>query len=220
MRLFRSALSVLTCSACLLGAGADASAQTPTRLPPQANRPPADQGIGIGVLGGWSNSTLNGSPEDEELLKPRNDLLFGAWFGGNRSGRFGFMGEVDYVTKGAREKEFGGALKITYLEIPALVRVNIGSRTREGTRFYGIAGPAFALRLTATLQDEELDDLDVTDDYETYDVGFMAGGGVEVRRLGVEVRANWGLTQLFEPTEGFEPSKNFSIQVVGKFRIN
>jgi opacity protein-like surface antigen len=195
-----------------------ASAQT--RLPPQANRPMADQGIGIGALGGWTNSTLNGSPEDEAGVEPRNDWMAGIWFGGNRAGRVGVMGEVNYTTKGAAYSDFGGGLKLTYLEIPALVRVNIGSRTREGTRFYGLAGPAFALLLKAVDQYPELEDLDVTDGYDKFDIGLMVGGGVEVRRIGVEVRANWGLTQLFEPTEGFEPIKNFQIQVVGKFRIN
>jgi hypothetical protein len=195
-----------------------ASAQT--RLPPQANRPPADQGIGIGILGGWTNSTLKGSPEDEAVLEPRNDWMAGIWFGGNRAGRVGVMGEVNYVTKGAGYQDFGGGLKLTYLEIPAVVRVNIGSRTREGTRFYGLAGPSFALLLRATDQYPELEDLDVTDDYDKFDIGIMAGGGVEVRRIGVEVRANWGLMQLYEPIEGFEPIKNFQLQVVGKFRIN
>lgn len=195
-----------------------ASAQT--RLPPQANRPPADQGVGIGVLGGWTNSTLKGSAEDEAALEPRNDYMFGVWFGGNRAGRVGFMGEVNYVTKGAREKEFDGALRLTYLEVPALVRVNIGSRTREGARFYGLAGAAFAFQLDAKLEDPEFEDLDVSDDYETFDVGLLVGAGAEVKRIGVEFRVNWGLKQLYEPIEGYEPIKNFQFQVVGKFRFN
>jgi hypothetical protein len=202
----------------VLVVAATASAQT--RLPPQANRPPADQGVGIGVLGGWTNSTLKGSPEDEAFLKPRNDVMFGVWFGGNSSGSVGFMGEVNYVTKGTREREFDGALRITYLEIPALVRYNIGSRTREGARFYALAGPAFALKLNAKLQDPELEDLDVSDDYETFDIGLLVGAGAEVRRIGVEFRVNWGLLQLYEPLEGETAIKNFQFQVVGKFRFN
>src|SRR5688572_30489216 len=110
MRLPRAGLTVLTCLVLLLTA-AGAAAQTQTRLPPQANRPPADEGIGIGVLGGWTNSTLKGSPEDEAFLEPRNDWMAGAWFGGNRAGRVGFLGEVNYVTKGANEKDFDGSLK-------------------------------------------------------------------------------------------------------------
>jgi hypothetical protein len=206
------------CGAFLLAA-AGAAAQTQTRLPPQANRPPADEGAGIGVLGGWTHSTLKGSAEDEAFIEPRNDFMFGVWFGGNRAGRVGFLGEVNYVTKGANEREFDGSLRLTYLEIPALVRINVGSRTREGARFYGLAGPAFAWRLKATLEDPE-GDLDVTDDYETWDVGLLFGGGAEVKRIGVEVRLNWGLLQLFEPSEGLEPLKNFQIQVVGKYRFN
>ena len=218
MRLPRAELTVLTCLAFLLTA-AGAAAQTQTRLPPQANRPPADEGIGIGVLGGWTNSTLKGSPEDEAFLEPRNDWMAGGWFGGNRAGRVGFLGEVNYVTKGANERGFDGSLRIRYLEVPALVRVNIGSRTREGARFYGLAGPAFAFRLKATLEDPEVD-FDVTDDYEPFDIGILVGGGAEVRRIGVEVRINWGMLQLFEPSEGLEPLKNYQIQVVGKYRFN
>jgi hypothetical protein len=207
----------LTSAAFLLVAGV-ASAQ-PTRLPPQANRPPADEGIGVGVLGGWTNSTLKGSPEDEEFLDPRNDFMFGGWVGGNRAGRVGFLGEINFVTKGANERGFDGSLRLTYLEIPALVRVNIGSRTREGARFYGLAGPTFGLQLKATLEDPE-GDLDVSEDYENFDFGLLVGGGAEVRRIGVELRLNWGLRQLFEPSEGLEPLKNFQIQVVGKYRFN
>jgi len=218
MRASRPILTALTCAAVLLIA-AGASAQTQTRLPPQANRPPADQGVGIGVLGGWTNSTLKGSPEDEAFLEPRNDFMVGGWFGGNRAGRVGFLGEVNYVTKGANERGFDGSLRIRYLEIPALVRVNIGSRTREGARFYGLAGPAFGFRLKATLEDPE-GDLDVSPDYEAFDIGVLVGGGAEVRRIGVEVRINWGMLQLFEPSEGLDPLKNYQIQVVGKFRFN
>jgi hypothetical protein len=206
------------CAACLLLA-TGASAQTQTRLPPQANRPPADQGVGIGVLGGWTNSTLKGSPEDEAFLEPRNDFMVGAWFGGNRAGRVGFLGEVNFVTKGAHERGFDGSLTIRYLEIPALLRVNIGSRTREGARFYGLAGPTLGFRLNATLEDPE-GDLDVTDDYEPFDFGLLLGGGAEVQRIGVELRITWGLTQLFQPSEGLDALKNFQIQVVGKYRFN
>jgi hypothetical protein len=216
MRASTPGLTALTCTAFLLAA-AGASAQT--RLPPQANRPPADEGPGIGVLGGWTNSTLKGSPEDEAFIEARNDFMVGVWFGGNRAGRVGALGEVNYVTKGANERDFPGSLRVTYIEIPALVRVNIGSRTREGARFYGLAGPAFGMRLTATLEDPE-GDLDVSEDYERFDVGLMFGGGAEVRRIGVEVRLNWGLRQIFEPSEGLEPLKNYQIQVVGKYRFN
>lgn len=210
-------LSASTLLAVLLAAPA-ASAQT--RLPPQANRPPADEGIGVGVLGGWTNSTVKGSAEDEAALKARNDYMFGAWVGGNRNGRVGFLGEANYVTKGTREKEFGGALRLTYLEIPALVRVNIGARTREGARFYALAGPAFAFKLKATLEDPELPDLDVSPDYETFDVGLLLGAGGEVKRIGVEFRVNWGLMQIYEPLPDEQAVKNFQFQVVGKFRFN
>lgn len=216
MRASRLGLMAMMCTAYLLVAAA-AGAQT--RLPPQANRPPADEGIGIGILGGWTNSTLRGSPEDEAFLEPRNDFMLGGWVGGNRWGRLGFLGEINFVTKGANDRDFDGSLRIRYLEIPALLRVNIGSRTREGARFYGLAGPTLGFRLNATLVDPE-GDLDVTPDYAAFDFGLLLGGGVEVRRIGVELRLNWGLRQLFEPSEGLEPLKNFQIQVVGKYRFN
>jgi len=193
-----------------------ASAQTRTRPPNPAT---VDQGVGIGAVGGWTRSNVTGSAEDEAFLEPRNDFMFGVWFGGNRNGRVGVMGEVDFVTKGTKEKDFEGKLRLTYLEFPVLARLNLGSRTREGTLFYAVGGPAFGWKLKAKIQDPE-GDLDVSDDYATFDFGLMAGAGVEIKRFGFEFRANWGLRQLFEPFEGETANKNFQLQILGKYRFN
>jgi hypothetical protein len=215
MTVSRFSVCALLSAASLVGA-TNAAAQT--RLPPQANRPPADEGIGVGPLGAWTNSMLQGSHEDTEQLKARNDWMAGGWVGGNPLARVSFLVEAAYVTKGYREREFDGSLQINYIEIPVLLRMNIGSRTREGADFYGVAGPALAFRVKATLQGPE-GDVDVGPDFHTFDVGVLVGGGVEVRRIGAEVRVNWGMRALFEPSEDSEPFKNLQIQLVGKYRF-
>ncbi len=211
MRVSRSVLSLIA-AATSLAVAAPAAAQL---RPAQPSPPRTDQGVGIGVLGGITRSTIKGDAGISESVEMRNGFMAGVWFGGNRNGRVGFMGEIDYVVKGANEAGGTGEFEIRYLEIPAVFRVNMGSRTQEGTSFYVIAGPVFDVRLKATL-----DGVDFTDDYEPFDVGVLAGAGVEARRLGFEVRGNWGLRSIFDPGEGGEKARNFTLQFVGKIRIN
>ena len=51
-----------------------------------------------------------------------------------------------------------------------LLRVNVGSESRNGVIGYGIVGPVF---------DIKIDDigLNIADEYEGLDIGIMAGGG-------------------------------------------
>ena len=70
----------------------------------QANRPAApapqqdsDQGIGIGALGGLNIAIPTG--EDAEIAKSGTGWIVGIWFGGNRNGRVGFMGELNFAEK-------------------------------------------------------------------------------------------------------------------------
>ena len=188
-----------------------------TTAPAQAQAQSQDDdggGIGFGVAFGMSRPSLRG---DDELgpFSPegRNGLLGGLWFGGNRNGTLGVGAEVLY---GIKNFEFAGAdLKQHYIEVPVLLRLNVGSRSRSGLSVYGVAGPVADIRLSAKLAD-----LDVTDDFQGFDLGVLAGAGIEVARIGVEVRGNWGMRAFFDPSEGSQEIKTFAIQVLAKLRIN
>lgn len=180
----------------------------------QGNQGNSDNGVGFGIEGGMTRASIHGG--DVADLDSRNGLMGGIWFGGNRNGRLGFMGEITYVVKGADEGS--SELKLHYLEIPAVFRLNIGQRSRNGISLYGIAGPVIDIQLKG-----ELDGVDVKDQFNGFDLGILAGGGIEVARLGFEVRGNWGQRSLAKKGEGFSDlvdSKNFMVQVLAKLRFN
>jgi hypothetical protein len=205
------------------------SQQKPAPPPPARPQQNTDNGIGIGVLGGIGITSFRGDAADTEGTSSGTGWMFGIWFGGNVNGAVGFMGEVSYVDKRISIDDTGvdgDYLSTKYLEIPALIRINIGSRMRQGARVYGLVGPVFDFRLSSKLHifGEDVPEADLENQFSSVDIGLMAGGGVEWNRLGFEVRGNWGMKQLAtdEAIEsGSVPSvKSTSIQILGKFRFN
>jgi hypothetical protein len=211
MHMQRQVVGRVSAALVALGTATSAHAQTRQPSPPP---PPIDYSIAIGALGGLTRSTIKGDAGTNESVDPRTGFMGGIWVAGNYNSRIGFSAEASYVMKGANEAGGPGEFKIAYLEVPGLIRVNVGPQSRAGARAYAVAGPVVGVTLTATLDGD-----DVTDDYKKFDVGLLGGAGVEVRRFGAEVRANWGLTAIFDPGEGGEKVKNFTIQIVGKYRF-
>jgi hypothetical protein len=198
----------------LLACALPAVAQT-TPAPPPAQPAATGHnggGIGFGAAFGISKTSLRGD-EDEGLLDGRAGIIGGVWFGGNRSGTVGVGADVLYGIR--KFEDFGDDLEQHYLEVPVLLRVNFGSRNRNGAIVYGVAGPVVDIKLST-----KLDDVDVTDDYAGTDVGLIGGVGVEVARIGFEMRGNWGLRSFYDPRRDLETIKTFAIQLLGKIRIN
>ena len=111
-------------------------------------------------------------------------------------------------------------LKTHSLEIPVLLRANLGSHSRNGFIVYPLVGPVVDIQLKS-----ELNSIDVKKQFNGFDLGIMAGGGIEVARIGVEVRGNWGLRSLVSDDAGatfgnLRDSNNFMVQIVGKIRFN
>jgi hypothetical protein len=180
-----------------------------------------DSGVGVGVLGGFTRTSVvfeNDVPD--ALKKSGSGVIFGIWFGGNRDGRVGFMGELDYVIKKAEIE--GSEEELHYLEIPAVFRINMGSRSRSGASVYIIAGPVFDIRVKAKEDGEEVDSPE--DLYQGLDIGILGGAGVEFYRIGVEVRHSWGVRSVLQPDvtdfSGLGKTQLNTLQILGKIRFN
>ena len=150
-----------------------------------ASRPAYADGIGVGAKVGPLFSTFTA---DNLSFKNKTGLMGGIWFGGNRSGAVGIQGEVLYAKKTAETQVPAATTDLYYLEVPVMLRVNVGSRSREKVAGYVIVGPAADIKLKA-----KQNDLDVSDNYEGLDIGVIGGAGVEISRFLVEGRINWGL---------------------------
>lgn len=161
------------------------------QAPPGGSGPRAE-GFGIGAKIGPLWTTFDAANNANLKFDTSNGWEGGIWFGGNRGGTVGVMGEILYAKKKQAIAGFTGTT-LQYLEIPILLRVNIGSRSRNGVSVYGLVGPVFDVNLKA-----EQGNLDVKDNYESLDVGVLFGGGIEITRVLIEARYNKGLRNVLK----------------------
>jgi hypothetical protein len=145
-------------------------------------------GFGFGIKGGPLFASVNTTSFSFEN---KTGFLVGIWFGGNRTGTVGVEGEVMYGKKGAPVTSGTGNVDLYFIEIPILFRVNVGTQSINKWVVYGIAGPAFDIKLKG-----KQNDLDVSDNYAGLDIGVIAGGGFEILRFLIEARGKWGQRNL------------------------
>lgn len=171
-------------------------------------------GVGFGVKGGWLYNSFDSA---NESLDSTNGWELGIFFGGNRNGVVGVMGELLYAKKTIQRLKATVPTDIYYLEIPILLRVNIGSANKnKGVIVYGLVGPVFDVNLQA-----KQEDLDVKDNYESLNVGILGGGGIEISRFILEARYNWGLMNMLNVSKLVDQElKNQSFALLLGLRLN
>jgi hypothetical protein len=153
----------------------------------QASQSSHHEGFGFGILGGFMFKSLSQSPVDGETLTANTGKTIGLFFGGNRPGRVGVEAELMYnIRKGTQLN--GDVLSIHSLEIPVLIRVNIGSQSLKGVLGYILVGPAFDIQLNDSLLSQT-----VTKNYKGLNVDLMIGGGIEITRFFIELKEDLGL---------------------------
>ncbi|MFO7303078.1 MAG: outer membrane beta-barrel protein [Acidobacteriota bacterium] len=192
-------------------APAPAPAAAPRALAPAAQAFRNDQGAGFGILGMITRADWRTDGFDE-LIDSRTGWGAGLWFGGNKGGVFGGVGELIYTER--RIEQSGLELETKSIEVPLLLRINIGQRSRAGFAVYGVGGPVLTWHLKHTLEGQ-----DVGDSYRSGDIGLMAGAGFEVFHIGIEGRGNWGYRTVSLDGD-FDKAKSYQFELVGKIRFN
>lgn len=166
-------------------------------------------GVGIGVKAGVLFSSFREARTDYKNSSGWQGTLF---IGGNRSGSMGLATELTYAKRGA--KNGSAATDTYYLEVPLLLRENFGSHDKNsGAILYLFAGPAADILLKA-----QLNGLDIKSQYKSVDWNVLAGVGIEVSRLIVEGRFNWGLANVLEGPGNALKTRSFA--VLGGIRFN
>jgi hypothetical protein len=189
-------------------------------------------------------------PEYDKIL-PKVGLTAGIVYEVPLTGKVSFMPGIFFVQKGfiyKHEHTDNGegsyelnkfTVKLNYIEIPVLVKVNIGSK------FYVTAGPSIGYALsgkrtqgykydygtthlgftrTIDVKFKDVPEGHTGDTYEfinnRVDVGIQLGGGVELwNKMIVELRYNVGLTRIYEDRnwiyqfEHAEHAKNRALQL-------
>jgi hypothetical protein len=173
----------------------------------------SDQGFGLGVKGGYLVTSFE-TDTTPGLFSSEGGWIVGVFMGGNRPGRLGLQWELNFLRKsqlcGCNQQQ----VDLYYMQIPALLRVNLGERSANRMAFYAVAGPAVELKIG-----EELRSL-IIREYSSVDASIIVGGGVEVARFVIELRGSWGLMNLVaNPAPGVKV-KARTFAILGGFRIN
>lgn len=121
----------------------------------------------------------------------RAGLHGGIFFGGNRDGTLGVQTEINWIRKSGETDPLNLGIRIDYLQVPVLLRLNAGSSSSSGFSAYGIVGPAVEVKLA-----DEIEGLTLDDGFEGADISLVFGGGVEIARIIVEARYAKGLRRI------------------------
>lgn len=111
--------------------------------------------------------------------------------------------EVLYSQKGAGIN--GVEVKLSYIEIPVLVRINLASMGSLSPHLY--AGPYIGFKLTYK---EEPQPSDAEIQVNNTDYGLVFGGGLDIRKINLGVRYSLGFNEILE----FEEERNNVIAIV------
>jgi len=196
------------------------------------------QNIKLGVKGGVNIADLGGS--DVGDTKTKSGLIAGAFAEFMIGDMFAVQPEVLYSQKGTKAAEAGvdAKLKLDYIEIPVLLKVNIpieGSKVHPNV----YAGPALAIKSSCKLSgsdgsvsiDLDCDDPLIVDaigeefPIKSTDFGLVFGGGISFdvggADVGVDVRYNLGLTKILDVDPSTD-TKNKVISIMGTvgFKLN
>jgi hypothetical protein len=143
------------------------------------------QGVGIKV-----GPTFDEFSDEVLDFDNRTGIHAGLFIGGSRDKVLGFQTEFNWLRKNTAT-EAGQEIRIDYLQIPVLLRLNAGSSSANGPALYGIVGPAFDFKIADDVEGFTLDD-----GFEGTDVSLAFGGGFEVARIIIEGRYEKGFRRI------------------------
>ena len=106
----------------------------------------AAQGFGIKV-----GPTFDEFSEEALDFDTRTGIHAGIFIGGSRDKVVGFQTELNWLRKNA-ETQSGQDIRIDYLQIPVLLRLNAGSSSASGPALYGIVGPGLELKIADEIE--------------------------------------------------------------------
>jgi opacity protein-like surface antigen len=173
--------------------------------------PVAAQGAGVGIKLGPTFADFTSDALD---IENRTGWHGGLFIGGNRDGTFGWQTEFNWLRREA-ETVLGTKFHVDYLQVPIFLRLNIGTRSKNGFAVYGIAGPAFEIKIA-----DKINGVTIDDSFEGTDVGLVAGAGVEITRLILEGRYEWGFRRINRDFSSATEIKSRSFTVLVGVRFN
>jgi hypothetical protein len=143
---------------------------------------------GAGVKFGPTFATFSSDALD---FKTRTGIHAGLFFGGNPDGAVGVQTEINWLRKNTETEIPAQKIRVDYLQIPVLLRLNGGGNSAGSFRAFGVVGPAVDFKIA-----DDVDGLTIDDGFEGADISLVFGGGIEVARIIVEGRYEKGLRRV------------------------
>lgn len=158
-----------------------------------------------GLMVGINFSNFKG--DDSDSLETKTGVAGGGFVRFNVSPSVAIQPELLYSMKGAEFSELGVnfRLKLTYLEIPVLLRFTIPTEGNVAPALF--AGPSVAFNISSKISADSAGisaDVDI-DNARSVDFGLVLGGAVTVgsgnAKFFIEGRYNLGLTNAYEDVD-------------------
>ena len=124
-------------------------------------------------------------------FKTRTGIHAGLFLGGNPDGPVGVQTEINWLRKNTETETLAQKIRVDYLQVPVLLRVNAGGNSAGSFRAFGVIGPAVDFKIA-----DEVEGFTLDDGFEGADVSLVFGGGVEIARIIVEGRYEKGLRRI------------------------
>lgn len=179
--------------------------------------PAAAQGA-FGVRVGANFANLSFDPDDEEDTSTRTGLNVGAFAMFPVNPRFAFQPEVLYSQQGAKAKEgsFEATLKLDYVNVPLLGKIHLSTGQNPVSL---LVGPQVGFRTSAKIEGEG-EEMDIKDQVESTDWGFVVGLSATMGKFVVDGRYTHGLTNINSLEDDDQKVKNrvFTVSVGVMFR--
>ena len=209
--------------ASLVLSSAPAFAQAPATQqppPPPATATRSSGGDGFGIQIGGGPIFANFTDTRGLNFDTKAGWLAGLLMGGNRGGTVGVEADVLYGQKNVTlnlpvvgSQDF----KQHVVHVPVMLKLNAGSSDREGLSVFGVGGGFFDWQFNS-----KIGSVDVSEDTDGFEVGWVVGGGVEVVRVSVQARYMRGVRQIskeFDVTNSVESNSQAFVVLVA-FRLN
>lgn len=172
----------------------------------------------FGIKGGVNFSTIVATPPEElgDTYRSRVGGLGGAFLAFRDASSMSFEVDGQFAM---RRFTFGPdiAYAITYIEAPVVARYSFFKRPTMNVR--ALAGGVTGFRLTAS-ESVGGDSSSVKDAYKPVDFAIVVGAQAEWNnRWQIEVRYQFGLTEVFEVTVGALETRQRGLQILVGYRL-
>ena len=173
--------------------------------------PASAQGGGIKV--GPTFDEFSGDALD---FDNRTGIHAGIFLGGSRENVLGLQTEFNWLRKKTElvanrleSSPLTRDIRIDYLQIPVLLRLNAGSSSPNGFAAFGVIGPAIEFKIA-----DEVEGFTLDEGFEGADVSLLFGGGIDVARIIVEGRYEQGLRRINDTFSDFSEIKKQSFTIL------